>query len=162
MMEPVYLDYAATTPVDERVARRMADCLTRDGLFANPASRTHGPGRAAADAVEQAREQVAGAIGGDPRGLVFTSGATEADNLALKGVAAFQRDRGRHIVTAANEHKAVLDVCRALEFDGFEVTRVQPEADGRVTPEAVEAALRPDTVLVSVMHANNETGTIND
>ncbi len=161
-MEPVYLDYASTTPVDDRVARRMADCLTRDGVFANPASRTHAPGRAAADAVEHAREQVAAAIGGDPRGLVFTSGATEADNLALKGVAAFQRDRGRHIVTAANEHKAVLDVCRALEFDGFEVTRVQPEADGRVAPEAVEAALRPDTVLVSVMHANNETGTIND
>ena len=161
-MEPVYLDYASTTPVDERVARRMADCLTRDGLFANPASRTHAPGRAAADAVEQAREQVATAIGGDPRGLVFTSGATEADNLALKGVAGFQRDRGRHIVTASNEHKAVLDVCRALEFDGFEVTRVQPMADGSVTPEAVEAALRPDTVLVSVMHANNETGTLND
>ena len=161
-MEVVYLDYASTTPVDDRVARRMADCLTRDGLFANPASRTHAPGRAAADAVERAREQVVAAINGDPRGLVFTSGATEADNLALKGVAGFQRDRGRHIVTAANEHKAVLDVCRALEFDGFEVTRVQPRADGSVTPESIEAALRPDTVLVSVMHANNETGTIND
>ena len=161
-MEPVYLDYASTTPVDERVARRMADCLTRDGLFANPASRTHAPGRAAADAVEQAREQVAASIGGDPRGLVFTSGATEADNLAISGVAAFQRDRGCHIVTAANEHKAVLDVCRALEFDRFQVTRVKPESDGSVVPEAVEAALRPDTVLVTVMHANNETGAIND
>jgi cysteine desulfurase len=161
-VEPVYLDYAATTPVDDRVARRMADYLTRDGVFANPASRTHAAGRAASDAVEHAREQVAAAIGADPRGLVFTSGATEADNLALKGVAAFQRDRGRHIVTAENEHKAVLDVCRALEFDGFEITRVRPEPNGRVTPEAIGAALRPDTVLVSVMHANNETGTIND
>ena len=161
-MEPVYLDYAATTPVDDRVAERMAGCLTRDGLFANPGSGSHAPGRAAAAAVEAAREQVAAAIGGEAREIVFTAGATEADNLALKGCAAFQRDRGRHIVTAANEHKAVLDVCRALEFDGFEVTRVAPDAEGRVTGDAVAAALREDTVLVSVMHANNETGTVND
>ncbi len=161
-MEPAYLDHAATTPVDARVAERMAGCLTRGGLFANPASEHHAAGRAAAAAVEAAREQVAAAIGAEAREIVFTSGATEADNLALKGCAVFQRDRGRHIVTAASEHKAVLDVCRALEFDGFEVTRVAPADDGRVTPEAVAAALRGDTVLVSVMHVNNETGAIND
>lgn len=161
-MEPVYLDHAATTPVDDRVAQRMAGCLTGEGVFANPSSVTHAPGRAAAAAVESAREQVAAAIGAQPAEIVFTSGATEADNLAIKGCAAFQRDRGRHIVTAATEHRAVLDVCGALEFEGFEVTRVAPDADGRVTAEAVAAALRADTVLVSVMHANNETGAIND
>ena len=161
-MEPVYLDYAATTPIDSRVAERMAGFLTRDGVFANPASASHAAGRAAGAAVEHAREQVAAAIGAEPRDLVFTSGATESDNLALKGAAEFQRDRGRHIITAASEHKAVLDVCAALEFRGFEITRVAPETDGRVAPEAVEAALRPDTVLVSIMHANNETGVIND
>jgi cysteine desulfurase len=160
-MEPVYLDNAATTPVDPRVAEAMAGCLTAEGTFANPAS-NHGAGQAASAAVEQARAQIAAAIGGKPREVVFTSGATEANNLALKGAAGFQRDRGRHIVTAASEHKAVLDVCAALEFSGFDVTRVAPAADGRVTPEAIEAALRPDTVLVSVMHANNETGVIND
>ena len=161
-MEPIYLDFAATTPVDARVAERMAACLTCEGVFANPASEQHAPGRAAATAVARAREQVAGVIGADPREIVFTSGATEADNLALKGASAFRRDRGRHIVTAANEHKAVLDTCRALEFEGAEVTRVAPDAEGRVSVQAIEAALRPDTVLVSVMHANNETGTVND
>ena len=158
----VYLDYAATTPVDDRVAERMAGCLTKDGVFANPSSATHAAGRRAGEAVEHARGQVAASVGADPREIVFTSGATEADNLAIKGVARFQRDRGRHIVTAASEHNAVLDACSALEFEGFAVTRVPPEPDGRVTPAAIEAALRPDTVLVSVMHANNETGVIND
>lgn len=158
----IYLDYAATTPVDPRVAERMAAHLTADGDFANAASEQHGFGRRARAAAEAAREQVAAAIGAEPREIVFTSGATESNNLALKGAAGFQSDRGRHIVTAASEHKAVLDVCEALAFQGFEVTRVRPEADGRVAPETVAAALRDDTVLVSVMHANNETGVIND
>ncbi len=160
--EAIYLDYAATTPVDPRVAERMAGYLTTEGDFGNPASETHVFGQRARAAVEQAREEIAQAIGAEAREIVFTSGATEADNLALKGVAAFQRDRGRHIITAATEHKAVLDTCDALEFSGFEVTRLQPEADGRITPEALRAALREDTVLVSLMHANNETGVIND
>jgi len=160
--EAVYLDYAATTPVDPRVAERMAACLTAGGDFGNPASETHVFGRRARAAVEAAREQVAAAIGADVREVVFTSGATEADNLAIKGAVGFQRDRGRHIVTTAIEHKAVLDTCDALEFAGYEVTRVAPDAEGRVTPGAIEAALRDDTILVSVMHANNETGVIND
>lgn len=158
----IYLDHAATTPVDPRVAERMTACLTANGDFANPASEQHVFGRRALAAVETAREQVAAAIGARPQELVFTSGATESNNLALKGAAEFRRERGRHIVTAASEHKAVLDVCEELAFRGFEVTRVAPEADGRVSPEAVAAALRDDTVLVSVMHANNETGVIND
>lgn len=161
-IQAIYLDYAATTPVDPRVAARMAECLTTEGDFGNPASETHVFGRRARDAVEQAREEVAAAIGAEAREIVFTSGATEADNLAIKGAAAFQRDRGRHIVTAATEHKAVLDACDALEFSGFEVTRLEPEADGRITPECLRAALRDDTVLVSLMHANNETGVVND
>lgn len=160
--DAIYLDYAATTPVDPHVAERMAAYLTVDGDFANPASEQHVFGRRALAAVEAAREQVAAAIGAQAQELVFTSGATEANNLALKGAAEFRRERGRHVVTAASEHKAVLDVCEELAFRGFEVTRVAPEADGRVTPEAVAAALRDDTVLVSVMHANNETGVIND
>ena len=158
----IYLDYAATTPADPRVAERMGAYLTADGDFANPASEQHEAGRRAHAAAEAAREQVAAAIGGAPREVVFTSGATEANNLALKGAAGFQRDRGRHIVTAESEHKAVLDVCEALAFQGFEVTRVRPQADGQVAPATVAAALREDTVLVSVMHANNETGVIND
>lgn len=159
---PVYLDYAATAPVDPRVAARMTEHLTAEGDFGNPASQTHVFGRRAGAAVEQAREEVAAAIGAEARDIVFTSGATEADNLALKGAAAFQRDRGGHIVTAATEHKAVLDVCDALEFSGFEVTRLAPEPDGHITPERLRAALRADTILVSLMHANNETGVIND
>ena len=159
---PVYLDYASTTPVDPRVAECMTVCLTETGNFGNPASETHCHGRLARAAVEEARQQVADAIGAEAREIVFTSGATEANNLALKGVAAFQRDRGRHIVTAASEHKAVLDTCDALEFSGFAVTRVAPLDDGRIDPESVRAALRDDTVLVSIMHANNETGVIND
>ncbi len=158
----VYLDYAATTPVDERVAERMAAYLTVDGDFANPASETHVFGRRAREAVERAREQVAEALAADRREIVFTSGATEANNLALKGSAQFLRDRGRHIVVGATDHKAVLDPADALAFQGFDVTRVPPDAQGRTTPEAVAAAMREDTVLVSVMHANNETGVIND
>jgi len=160
--EAIYLDHAATTPVDPAVAERMVAYLTVTGDFGNPASSQHVFGRRAEAAVERAREQVAAAIGAEAREIVFTSGATEANNLALKGAAGFRRDRGRHIVTAASEHKAVLDVVEALAFQGWEVTRVAPEADGRVSPAAIADALREDTVLVSVMHANNETGVIND
>lgn len=161
-MRPVYLDYAATTPVDPRVAERMAGCLTLDGLFANPASRSHIYGWQAEDAVETARRQVAELIGADAREIVWTSGATEADNLAIKGVMEFHAERGRHIVTSAIEHKAVLDTCHYLEEKGCRVTYLKPGPDGLITPQQVEAALEPDTVLVSLMHVNNEIGTVTD
>ena len=155
------MDYAATTPMDPRVAEKMAACLTLEGNFANPAS-THGPGRAARAAVEAARIQVAALVNAEPGEIVFTSGATESDNLAVKGAAHFRRDRGRHIVTSRIEHKAVLDAAKQLEKEGFEVSWLKPDADGLIQPEKVRAALRPDTVLVSIMHANNEIGTLND
>lgn len=161
-MRPVYLDYAATTPVDPRVAERMTGCLTLDGLFANPASRSHIYGWQAEDAVETARRQVAELIGADAREIVWTSGATEADNLAIKGVMEFHAERGRHIVTSAIEHKAVLDTCHYLEEKGCRVTYLKPGPDGLITPQQVEAALEPDTVLVSLMHVNNEIGTVTD
>ena len=157
----IYLDYAATTPVDPRVAAKMAGCLTADGLFANPAS-MHGPGRAARAAVEEARALVAALVNAAPTEIVFTSGATESDNLAIKGAAHFHRHKGKHIVTSRIEHKAVLDACKQLEKEGFEVTWLKPDADGLIQPAAVTAALRKDTVLVSLMHANNEIGTLND
>lgn len=158
--EPVYLDYAATTPVDPRVAERMADCLTPDGIFANPAS-AHLPGRRARAMVEEARASVAGLLGAEPREIVWTSGATEANNLAIVGAARFHRDRGRHLVTSPTEHKAVVDVVRHLERqEGFEVTWLEPGQDGLVTVDQVAGALRNDTVLVSLMHVNNEIGVI--
>jgi cysteine desulfurase len=157
----IYLDYAATTPLDPKVAAKMAAHLTLDGVFANPAS-IHAPGRAARAAVEEARGQVAALVGATPEEIVFTSGATESDNLAIKGVARFRRDKGRHIVTSRIEHKAVLDACKQLEKEGFEVTWLKPDAGGLIQPEAVQNALRKDTVLVSLMHANNELGTMND
>jgi len=159
---PAYLDYLATTPVDPRVAERMAGCLTIDGNFGNPSSRSHVYGWRAEEAVEEARREVADLLGADPREIVWTSGATEADNLALKGAAHVHRRRGRHVVTSAIEHKAVLDSCRHLESEGFELSYVAPDAGGIVHPEAVARALREDTILVSVMHVNNELGTIND
>src|SRR5690606_17417754 len=162
MKLPVYLDYAATTPVDPRVAEVMMGCLTRDGVFGNPASRSHIYGWKAEEVVEQARRQVADLIGADPREIVWTSGATESDNLAIKGVAQANRERGRHIITSRIEHKAVLDCCKYLEQQGFEVTYLQPQADGLILPSQVEAAFRPDTILVSLMHANNEIGTLTD
>lgn len=161
-MNPIYLDYAATTPVDPRVAEQMMGCLTQEGIFGNPASRSHIYGWRAEEAVENARRQVADLIGADPREIVWTSGATEANNLAIKGVAEAHAGRGRHIVTSAIEHKAVLDPCRWLADRGFEVTFLTPGRDGLIAPEQVAAALRPETLLVSVMHANNELGTIND
>lgn len=162
MKLPIYLDYAATTPVDPRVAAHMAGFLTADGVFGNPASRSHRYGWQAEAAVEEARAQVAELVGADPREIVWTSGATEADNLALKGCAQAHRDRGRHLVTSKIEHKAVLDTCQHLETEGFDVTYLDPDAQGLIQPQAVAAALRDDTILVSVMHVNNEIGTLND
>ncbi len=162
MRNPIYLDYLATTPVDPRVAEKMAGCLTLDGNFGNPASRSHRFGWKAEEAVENARRQVADLINADPREIVWTSGATESDNLAIKGVAHFHQGRGRHIVTSKMEHKAVLDTCAHLEAEGFTVTYLDPDGRGLITSQAVADALRDDTILVSIMHANNEIGTVND
>ncbi|TBR37841.1 IscS subfamily cysteine desulfurase [Marinomonas agarivorans] len=162
MNSTVYLDYSATTPVDERVADVMMKCLTLDGNFANPASRSHVFGWQAEEAVEEARQQVADLIHADPREIVWTSGATEANNLALKGIAYQYRKNGKHIITSMIEHKAVLDPCKQLELEGFEVTYLVPDEHGIISPDAVEAALREDTILVSLMHANNEIGVITE
>jgi len=162
MKLPIYLDYSATTPADPRVAQKMCECLTMDGNFGNPASRSHLFGWKAEEAVENARRQVAELVNADPREIVWTSGATESDNLAIKGVAHFYSGKGKHIVTSKIEHKAVLDTTRQLEREGFEVTYLEPGEDGIITPAMVEAALRDDTILVSIMHVNNEVGTIND
>lgn len=162
MKLPIYLDYSATTPVDPRVAQKMCECLTLDGNFGNPASRSHVFGWKAEEAVENARRQVADLVNADPREIVFTSGATESDNLALKGVAHFYASKGKHVVTSKIEHKAVLDTARQLEREGFEVTYLDPTEEGIITPAMVEAALRDDTILVSIMHVNNEIGTVND
>ena len=162
MKLPIYLDYSATTPVDPRVAQKMCDCLLMEGNFGNPASRSHVFGWKAEEAVENARRQVAELVNADPREIVWTSGATESDNLAIKGVAHFYASKGKHLITSKIEHKAVLDTCRQLEREGFEVTYLEPGEDGIITPAMVEAALRDDTVLVSLMHVNNEVGTIND
>ena len=157
----IYLDYAATTPVDPRVAAKMAVCLTQEGLYANPAS-AHTLGRNARGAVERARSQVAALVNAQPGEIIFTSGATESDNLAIKGVAHFYKDKGRHIITARTEHKAVLDTCRQLEREGFEITWLKPDADGLLPPQRVTQALRADTILVSIMHVNNEIGVAQD
>ena len=160
MRKPVYMDYSATTPVDPRVASRMSGCLLADGDFGNPASRSHWYGWQAEEAVETARSQVARLLNADPREIVWTSGATESDNLAIKGAA--EGASRRHIVTSAVEHKAVLDTCRHLQGQGFQVTYLVPGADGIVAPEQVAAALRDDTLLVSLAHANSEIGVVND
>jgi cysteine desulfurase len=162
MQLPVYFDYSATTPVDPRVADAMMKCLTLDGNFGNPASRSHIYGWKSEEAVENARRDVADLINADPREIVWTSGATESNNLAIKGAAKFYAKNGKHIITSKVEHKAVLDTCRQLEREGYEVTYLEPNKGGIITPEAVEAALRDDTIIVSIMHANNEIGTIND
>ncbi|MCP9339144.1 IscS subfamily cysteine desulfurase [Stutzerimonas xanthomarina] len=162
MKLPIYLDYSATTPVDPRVAEKMVECLTAEGNFGNPASRSHAFGWKAEEAVENARRQVAELVNADPREIVWTSGATESDNLAIKGAAHFYASKGKHIVTSKIEHKAVLDTTRQLEREGFEVTYIEPGEDGVITPAMIEAALRDDTVLVSIMHVNNEIGTVND
>ena len=159
---PIYMDYSATTPVDERVAEKMCSYLTRQGQFGNPASRSHEFGWKAEDAVEQARRDVAQLINANPKEIIWTSGATESDNLAIKGAAHFYQKKGKHIVTLKTEHKAVLDSCRQLEREGYEVTYMDPESNGLLDLKKFEAALRDDTVLVSVMHVNNEIGVIQD
>jgi len=163
MKKPIYFDYSATTPVDPRVAEKMCQCLTLDGNFGNPASRSHEYGWKAEEAVETARRQVADLVNADPKEIVFTSGATESDNLAIKGAAHFyQKKKGRHIITCKTEHKAVLDSCRQLEREGFEVTYLDPEPNGLIDLDKLKAAIRDDTVLVSIMHVNNEIGVIQD
>jgi cysteine desulfurase len=160
-MNPIYLDYAATTPMDPRVAEKMAGCLTLEGNFANPASRSHRYGWMAEEAVESARRQLAQFINADVREIVWTSGATEANNLAIKGVAEQHANNGKHIITSSIEHKAVLDPCGYLETQGFDVTYLMPQQDGRILASQVQEALREDTILVSVMYVNNELGCIN-
>lgn len=162
MSSPIYLDYSATTPVDSRVAEKMMNCLTLEGVFGNPASRSHIYGWQAESAVETARKQVAQLINCDPREVVWTSGATESDNLAIKGVAEANCAKGKHIITSSIEHKAVLDCCAFLETKGFEVTYLKPGVDGLIVPAQVNAAMRDDTILVSLMHVNNEIGVITD
>ncbi|MGZ5187250.1 MAG: aminotransferase class V-fold PLP-dependent enzyme, partial [Caldimonas sp.] len=157
---PIYMDYGATTPVDQRVVDAMIPWLREH--FGNPASRSHAWGWEAEAAVEKAREQVAALVGADPREIIWTSGATESDNLALKGAAQFYKTRGKHLVTVKTEHKAVLDTMRELERQGFEVTYLDVEEDGLLDFEKLKAALRPDTILVSVMYVNNEIGVIQD
>ena len=158
----IYLDYASTTPVDPRVASKMMEFLTPDGEFGNPASRSHRFGWKADEAVEEARSYVANLVNCDPREVVWTSGATEADNLAIKGIARFYKSKGNHIITSKIEHKAVLDPCRQLEREGFEITYLDPNEDGVITPSDVKAAIKDTTILVSIMHINNELGTVND
>ncbi|PXZ08412.1 IscS subfamily cysteine desulfurase [Gilliamella apicola] len=162
MKLPIYMDYAATTPVDPRVAEKMMQYLTPDGVFGNPASRSHKFGWQAEEAVDIARNQIADLIGADSREIVFTSGATEADNLAIKGAAHFNQAKGKHIITCKTEHKAVLDTCRQLEREGYEVTYLAPESDGIIDLDKLAAAMRSDTTVVSIMHVNNETGVIQD
>ncbi|WP_206484285.1 IscS subfamily cysteine desulfurase [Thalassotalea sp. G2M2-11] len=162
MKLPIYFDYSATTPVDKRVAEKMMQYMTTDGFYGNPASRSHKFGWQAEEAVDIARNQVAELINADPREIVFTSGATESDNLAIKGVAHFYSKKGKHIITSKTEHKAVLDTCRELERQGYEVTYLDPEDNGLIDLKKLEAAMRDDTVLVSIMHVNNEIGVIQD
>ncbi|WED21354.1 IscS subfamily cysteine desulfurase [Vibrio sp. JC009] len=162
MKLPIYFDYSATCPVDPRVAEKMVQYMTMDGTFGNPASRSHRYGWQAEEAVDTAREQIAELLNADPREIVFTSGATESDNLAIKGAAHFYGKKGKHIITCKTEHKAVLDTCRQLEREGYEVTYLEPESNGIIDLEKLQAAMREDTVLVSIMHVNNEIGVIQD
>ena len=156
------MDYSATTPVDFRVAKKMANYLTIEGDFGNAASRSHYYGWQAEKAVDEARSQVASLVGADPREIVWTSGATESDNLAIKGIANFYHKRGKHIITMKTEHKAVLDTCRQLEREGFEVTYLEPFSNGLLDINVFKDAIREDTILASIMHVNNEIGVIQD
>ena len=162
MLTPTYMDYSATTPVDKRVAEKMAKYLTMEGDFGNPASRSHYYGWQAEKAVDEARSQVAELVGADPREIVWTSGATESNNLAIKGIANFYHKRGKHIITLKTEHKAVLDTCRQLEREGFEVTYLEPLSNGLLDISTFKDAIREDTILASIMHVNNEIGVIQD
>jgi len=159
---PIYLDYSATTPIDERVVAEMLKYMGPQSSFGNPASRSHSFGWTAEAAVETARKHVADLVGANPKEIIFTSGATESDNLAIKGVAHFNHKRGKHIVTCKTEHKAVLDSCRQLEREGYEVTYLDPMQNGLIDLKLLEDALRDDTTLVSIMHVNNEIGVIQD
>lgn len=159
---PIYLDYAATTPVDPRVARKMAECLTNEGTFGNPASRSHVFGWQSEKLIEVAREQVANLVNADPREIIWTSGATESDNLAIKGAAHFYQKKGKHLITLKTEHKAVLDTMRQLEREGYEVSYMEPLPSGLLDLAELKATIRDDTLLVSVMHVNNEIGVIQD
>ncbi|MGU9951447.1 MAG: IscS subfamily cysteine desulfurase [Gammaproteobacteria bacterium WSBS_2016_MAG_OTU1] len=160
MKTPLYFDYSATTPVDERVAEKMMKFLTKDGVFGNPASRSHPFGWEAESAVEEARQHVADLISADPREIVWTSGATESNNLGIKGSARFNRKKGNHIITIKTEHKAVLDTVRELEREGFTATYLEPETNGLVDLDKLQAAIREETILISVMWVNNEIGVI--
>ena len=162
LQTPIYLDYSATTPVDPRVAEKMMQYLTPTGIFGNPASRSHSFGWASDDAVTEARANVAALINADSREIVWTSGATESDNLAIKGAAHFNKRRGQHIITMKTEHKAVLDTCRQLEREGYEVTYLDPMDNGLLDLDVFKAAIKDDTTVVSIMHVNNETGVIQD
>ena len=162
MLTPTYMDYSATTPVDKRVAEKMAKYLTLEGDFGNAASRSHYYGWQAEKAVDKARSQVASLVGADPREIVWTSGATESNNLAIKGIAHFYQKRGKHIITLKTEHKAVLDTCRQLEREGFEVTYLEPLSNGLLDLSVFKDAIREDTILASIMHVNNEIGVIQD
>ena len=162
MTAPTYMDYSATTPVDHRVAAKMAECLSIEGTFGNPASRSHYYGWQAEAAVDKARKQVADLVGADPKEIVWTSGATESNNLALKGIAHFYKKKGNHIITLKTEHKAILDACRQLEREGFEVTYMSPLPSGLLDIEEFKATIREDTILASFMHVNNEIGVIQD
>ncbi|RKF15537.1 IscS subfamily cysteine desulfurase [Alginatibacterium sediminis] len=162
MKLPIYFDYSATTPVDKRVAEKMMQYMTNDGVFGNPASRSHRFGWQAEEAIDIARNQIADLINADSREIVFTSGATEANNLAIKGIAHFYGKDKKHLITCKTEHKAVLDSFRQLEREGYEVTYLDPQSNGLIDLAALEAALREDTVLVSIMHVNNEIGVIQD
>jgi len=162
MSTPTYMDYSATTPVDKRVAEKMMQYLTMDGDFGNPASNSHYYGWQADDAVKKARQQVADLIGADAKEIVWTSGATESNNLAIKGIAHFYHKKGKHIITLKTEHKAVLDTCRQLEREGYEVDYLDPMANGLLDINVLKAAMREDTILVSIMHVNNEIGVIQD
>ena len=162
MKLPIYFDYAATTPVDPRVAEKMMKYLSTDGIYGNPASRSHQFGWDAEEVIEKARKQVADLVNANPKEIVWTSGATESDNLAIKGVAHFYTKKGKHIITSKTEHKAVLDTCRQLEREGCEVTYLTPDENGLISLSQIEQAIRKDTILVSIMHVNNELGVVQD
>ena len=159
---PIYLDYASTTPIDKRVADKMIEFMTMDGKYGNPASRSHAFGWDADEAVSESRKHIADLINADPREIVWTSGATESDNLAIKGAAHFYQKKGKHIITVKTEHKAVLDACRQLEREGFEVTYMEPMESGLIDLKQLESEIREDTILISIMHVNNEIGVIQD
>ena len=162
MQLPIYLDYASTTPADPRVVKKMQEFLSLDGNFGNPASRSHAFGWKAEEATEEARQHVADLVNCDPREIVWTSGATESDNLAIKGAARFYKTKGNHIITSKIEHKAVLDSCRQLEREGFDITYLDPDSNGIISPDLVKESLTDKTILVSLMHINNEIGVVND